>query len=66
MVFYVLDEYILFCMLCWRGFYEEICEFLELSVCDYFFVVECEYLELLIWWDDYCDLCIKEVDFLVE
>lgn len=64
--FYVLDEYIPFCMPRWRGSHEEIREFLESSVCDHLSAAEREHLELLIWWDDHRDLRIKEVDSPAE
>lgn len=64
--FYVLDEYIPFRMPRWRGSHEEIREFLASPVCDYLSAAEREYLELLIWWDDYRDVGIKEVNSPTE
>ncbi|WP_347253405.1 DUF4034 domain-containing protein [Leminorella grimontii] len=60
--FYALDEYIPFRMPRWRGSHEEIREFLASSVCAHLSPEEREHLELLIWWDDYRDLRIKEID----
>lgn len=60
--FYALDEYIPFRMPRWRGSHEEIREFLASPVCAHLSPEEQEHLELLIWWDDYQDLRIKEID----
>ncbi|KEY60660.1 DUF4034 domain-containing protein [Serratia sp. DD3] len=63
--FYPLTEYIPFRMPRWRGTHEEIRKLID-SLRHRLSKQECEHLELFIWWDEYRDLRIAEIDSPTE
>lgn len=59
-----LGEYLPFRMPRWNGTHQEINEFLASGACAHLSDSEREHLELLIWWDEYRDLSVKEIEEL--
>ncbi|EPV6066269.1 DUF4034 domain-containing protein, partial [Escherichia coli] len=53
--------YIPFRMPRWGGSHKEISELLDSATCKHLSAEEHEYMDLLLWWDDYRDVSIEDI-----
>lgn len=59
--FYPFVEYIPFRMPRWGGSHKEISELLDSVTCKHLSTEEHDYMDLLLWWDDYRDVSIEDI-----